>query len=361
MATNKKYNEKLERIFYNPEHNAGFSNVDKLWLAVEKKIPKKYITTFLENQNTYTVNRSRRKKFKRLHYEVNNIDDLWQIDLIDFTSIKQHNDGFSYILTCIDTFSKYLWMEKLKNKSSKEVLKAFKLMLKGRKCRNLMSDSGSEFCNKTFKDFLAKNDINFYQNVDDATHACIVERVILTVKRKLFKYLYFKKTYRYIDVYKKICKSYNSSYHKTIKMRPIDVCDTNIVEVYKNIQESHKKSNHKKPKFRIGLFVRISRKKDVFAKGSEGQNFTEEIFKIIGVFNHNPPMYKIEDLLGESIKGKFYESEMQKVMFDPDAQFDIDKIIRKRKINGNHQFLVSWIGWPPKFTSWIDSKDIIHN
>ena len=358
MANNKSYDKQLGQIYYNPENSAGFSTVQKLWLAVEKNIPKSYIEKYLSSQKTYTINRANRKKFKRLHYELNNIGDLWQIDLIDFTNLAKYNNNYKFILICIDGFSKYVWMEKMKCKSSAEALRAFKLISKNHICRNLMSDSGKEFVNKKFQNFLKQEEINFFQNVDDATHASIVERAILTIKRRLYKYFYYAKTYRYIDVYKKICKSYNSTIHSAIGMKPSEVCDKNIVQVYQNLQKKYPKPQYKKPKFSVGMFVRISTKKQFFSKGTKGENFTEEIFKICGVYSHSPPMYKIEDLLGEIIKGKFYESELQRIHYDSESYFDINEIIQKRKRNGTTELLVTWCGWPKKFSSWIKETDI---
>lgn len=90
---------KLSKIYYDPKHPASFSNVTKLWLATGKKIPKKTITNWLMSQTTYTRHKPKRIHFRRDHYVLNNIDQLWQTDLIVLPEhFTEHNDGVKYIL-----------------------------------------------------------------------------------------------------------------------------------------------------------------------------------------------------------------------------------------------------------------------
>ena len=58
-----------------------------------------------------------RHRFRRRQIFTKGIHDLWQVDLVDMQSLVIHNDGVKYLLTCIDTFSKYVWVRSLKNKS----------------------------------------------------------------------------------------------------------------------------------------------------------------------------------------------------------------------------------------------------
>jgi len=62
--------------------------------------------------------------------------------------------------------------------------------------------------------------------------------------------------------------------------------------------------------------------------------------------------------MNESIKGNFYESELQKVEKDENTLWYIEKKIRKRKRNGHVQWLVKFEGWPDKYNQWMDEKDI---
>jgi hypothetical protein len=69
-------------------------------------------------------------------------------------------------------------------------------------------------------------------------------------------------------------------------------------------------------------------------------------------------MYKIKDFQEEAIKCNFYESELQKVNKDENAFWFIEKKIKKRKRNGETQWLVKFDGWPNRYNQWISEKDI---
>lgn len=96
MATDQQ----LTKIYYNPNHPASFSNSKKLGLACKKKIRKKDIDTWLAKQECYTIHKQRRKKFPRKNYVIDNIDDLWEMDLMVFENdlLKSANGGVCYIL-----------------------------------------------------------------------------------------------------------------------------------------------------------------------------------------------------------------------------------------------------------------------
>lgn len=90
---------KLSKIYYDPEHPTSFSNVNKLWLATNRKISRKIITKWLINQHTYTRHKPRRTHFRRNRYILNNMDQLWEMDLIVLPpEYAEHNDGVKYIL-----------------------------------------------------------------------------------------------------------------------------------------------------------------------------------------------------------------------------------------------------------------------
>lgn len=96
---NNKISKQLSAIYYDPKHPAGFSNLNKLWLATKKTIPKKTITNWLISQDTYTRHKPIRLHFPRNRYVVTNVDDLWEADLIVMPDrYAEHNDGIKYVL-----------------------------------------------------------------------------------------------------------------------------------------------------------------------------------------------------------------------------------------------------------------------
>ena len=136
----------------------------------------------------------------------------------------------------------------------------------------------------------------------------------------------------------------NNTYHTTIQMKPIDVKDNTYIN-------TDKETNDKDPKFKVGDHVRISKYKNIFAKGYT-PNWSEEIFVIKKVKNTVPWTYVINDLNAEEIMGTFYEKELQKTSQE---EFRIEKVIKRK----GDKIYVKWKGYGNSFNSWIDKNDII--
>ena len=117
-----------------------------------------------------------------------------------------------------------------------------------------------------------------------------------------------------------IVNEYNNTYHRTIKMKPIEVKDNTYIDSIKEV-------NDKDPKFKVGDHVRISKYKNIFAKGYT-PNWPEEVFVIKEVKNTIPRTYVINELNVEEIIGAFYEKELQKTN---QQGFRTEKVIKKRK------------------------------
>ena len=148
----------------------------------------------------------------------------------------------------------------------------------------------------------------------------------------------------YSDVLDDIVDKYNNTIHKTIKMKPIDVTGDSYAEYNEN-------SNKKNPKFKVGDHVRISKYKNIFAKGYT-PNWSEEIFVISKIKNTVPWTYVINDLNGEETIGSFYEKELQKAS---QKECRIEKVIRTK----GDKLYVKWKRYDSHFNSWIDKKDLV--
>ena len=106
----------------------------------------------------------------------------------------------------------------------------------------------------------------------------------------------------YFDVLHDIVNKYNNTVYRTIKMKPIDVTSDSHAEYNED-------SNEKDPKFKVGDHVRISKYKNIFAKGYT-PNWSEEVFVVIKIKNTVLWTYVISDLNGKKIAGSFYEKEL---------------------------------------------------
>ena len=104
----------------------------------------------------------------------------------------------------------------------------------------------------------------------------VAERFIKTLKNKIYKHMTAISENVYFDVLDDIVDEYNNTYYKAIKMKPVDVGNDSFAES-KGFPEYHEKSNKKDPKFKVGDHVRISKFKNVFAKGYT-PNWRQKIF-----------------------------------------------------------------------------------
>ena len=304
-------------------------------------IKKKKFTTLAEE-----LHRPIKRKFKKRRVIVNGIDKIWAADLADMTAFKDYNDGYTFLLLVIDTFSKYGYLIPLKNKKGETVANALKDIFKKRKPGKLWTDKGKEFYNKDVKDL-----VELY-STENEEKSSIAERWVRTIKEKMWKYFTDNNTYKYIDVLPDLVEDYNNTVHSSIKLTPKEASKKkNELTVWRNLYPDRYKKYNITPKFSVGDEVRITKKKKVFEKGYTSR-WTEEIFTITEVQNTNPVTYKLADLQGEEIKGTFYEPELQKT---EQQIFRIEKVIKKEK----GRSLVKWKGYSDKFNSWVDNKDLI--
>jgi len=300
------------------------------------------------------IHKAARKKFLRRSVILKGIDDLWQADLIDMQSLRKYNKGYNYVLLVMDCFSKYAWAEPLKSKNKLDVTRAFEhiLSLSNRKPVNLQTDSGTEFYNNTFQTLMRRYNINHYSSYS-TKKASIVERLIKTIKNKLYEYFSFNGNYKWLgSVLENTLKTYNNTKHRTIQFKPIEVNKSNELLIKYNIKSYYKSTivQHQ-AKFKVGDSVRISKYKHIFAKGYT-PNWSTELFTITKVNNTMPTTYHIEDRRQQPILGTFYEQELQK-SHHPDIYL-IEKVLKRK---GNKLF-VKWLGFNNEENSWIDEAAI---
>ena len=172
----------------------------------------------------------------------------------------------------------------------------------------------------------------------------VAERSIRTLKTKIYNYMTSVSKNVCINKLDHIVDEYSITYHRTIKMIPVDVEDNTYVD-------SKKEVNDKDPKFKVGDHVRISKYKNIFAKGYT-PNWSEEVFVVSEIKNTVPCTYVINDLNGEEIIGRFYEKELQKTN---QQEFRIEKVIKRK----GDKLYVKWKGYDSSFNSWIDQKDLV--
>ena len=351
MADESRTVRLLKEAYYNLKNPSAFGSEENVYLAVKKALPnlkRKQVKEWFERQLTHTLHKPIRYNFKRLRTIVKGIDDQWQADLCDLSSLSPYNDGSTFLLTCIDCFSKFAWVEPLFQKTGAEILRALKRIMSERKPKRLQTDKGTEFTNINVQKFLRENEVEFFVT-ESERKASIVERFNRTLKTRMYKYFTARNTYRYIDALQDLVLGYNHSKHRSIGMKPVNVRPRHQHAIRRKLYP--KVTTQKKYKYSIGELVRISKAKATFRKGYL-PHWSEETFRIYERSIYTQPVYYLQDYNNELIKGLFYEKELQRVQ--EQDEYRVEKVLKKKRVNGKLLYFVKWKGWSSDFNSWVE-------
>ena len=245
--------------------------------------------------------------------------------------ISKFNKGFRFLLCVTDIFNKCEWVIPLKDKKGLRIVNSFQKILKqsAGKPHKIWLDKDSELYNSHFKIWLKDNDIEMYSTHNEGK-SVVAKRLFRTIKNKIYKYMSSISRNVYIDKLDDILDEYNKTYHRTIKIKPIPVKDNMYIDLGKEVNDND-------PKFKVGDHMRISKYKNIFAKGYT-PNWSEEVFVIKKFKNKFPWTYVINDLNDDEIIGIFYEKELQKT---DEQEFRIEKVIKRK----GDKLYVKWKGY----------------
>ena len=193
-------NSYLYNLYYNLRSPVSYSGFYKLHYRIKKdgkfKVSPKYLKKWLSMQESYTSHHPVIRDFKRPRVVAFSLNYQWDSDTANMVKYRDYNDGYSYFAVFIDIFSRYLYTFPLKTLSGSEMTKVFQRLLneKGVKPKKVRTDQGSEYKNKEFERLLEQENIvhifTYYE-----TKANYAERVIKTIKLKIFKYFTNKETF----------------------------------------------------------------------------------------------------------------------------------------------------------------------
>ena len=290
-------------------------------------------------------------KFERKKIIVNHIDEIYSCDLVDMQRYSKVNRGYKYIFTNIDIFSKYGWGFPIKSKKISDIKPCFEKIFKERKPSYTWSDKESGFFSKEMFKFFENNNVKIYHTYSNLK-AIVIERFNRSLRELMMKKFVKSNNTVWYKILLELIKTYNNRYHRTIKMKPIDVNKTNEKYIKNNFYTYD--ITNKKPKFKINDIVRISlKRRELFDKPTGNIKWSEELFKIYKINKSNVISYQIKDMNDEIIKGIVYEKELQKTRSSSN-EYIIEKIL---KTKGNNIFVKSR-GYSNNFNSWIDKNSV---
>ena len=359
----------LKNSYSRPGHPIAFSGIQNVYRYYRPHLTIKDIEGALSEVENYTLHKefhSQQRNPSYSHYK----RYQFQCDLVDVRGLAKYNDGINYLLTCIDTFTRYAFVRPLITKHGPKVLAAFKSILEEavEYPKNLVFDRGTEFYNEDFLRFCRGVGIQVY-SPDTSIHGAFIERFNRTLQGIVYKYMTENETNRYIDVtdnlgqttqlLQKFVRTYNNRIHRMIGTTPF-TAETDVnshLEIRNRMSKYYETIKPKQPKFQVGDYVRIMKLKGKFDRGYN-ERAAKEIFKVQAIkTNLKIPLYTLSNYAGtEIIRGNFYAHELTKASGDV---FRIEKVIKKRKVRGKEQLFVKWKGFDDSHNSWIDSEQVV--
>ena len=363
---------------------ASFSSAKKLLAAarVERSdITLNDVKQYLSTQPSFTKHGFVPKTYRKSMVIVRAPGILLSSDLADFSNLKDHNNGFRYLIVFIDCYSRRLWAFPIKDKRGETVSKVLDdyLLHHHYNFSSLWVDRGKEYHNSHVEKICKKHDINMYSVMNYRVKASFSERVIRTIKSKLYRLFTHFNSYNYIDHLDSVVMAYNESRHVgLLGLTPNQVDNITDRDTLDNLTKKMikqkfgnygaiKRRRHQldlslKDILPVNTYVRLLaiNADHVFNK-SYVPLFTEEVFAIESInLKENPITYRLRDLNREIIEGRVYRNEL-KVAAKP-TLFDIEKIIQKKYCRKTKKklVLVKFIGYPDSFNLWLDAKDLVN-
>ena len=325
------------------------------------KAKKNDIDKILNRSDIYTRFRRHRRPKKYSPVFVYKRRELFQSDVVFFTNkdLVDANNGFKYLFTTIDVFSKKAWVYPLKQNTCKNIMNCFQDILSkcGEQPERLNTDRGSEMICKSFRDYLKQKQIHHYLSY--SLRKCpVIERFNLTIQNLLYRIMAQNRSYKWTKFLDNAMEIYLNRKHRTIKMSPIEGDKKkNESIVREHFLKKYFKAGLKKssPKYKIGDTVRIWKEKNTFDRGYAEQ-FSREYFTIDIVKTNLPvPRYVLKDSVGENITGSFFEDEI--ILYTPSEFFDVE--VKKERWRGKKkEYLIHYVGYPSHTDRWVGSDQL---
>jgi hypothetical protein len=397
----------LDPLYKNPGATACFTSTEPLWRAAHQAssspsgannkndigwLTRVHVRAYLARQRVYTLHRRVVRRFPRLATLACGLHTDWQADLADMQRLKKWNRGQGYLLVCIDTLSRQLFVEPVKSKHSEHIIGAFGRVFSrcGYKPWRLLTDSGREFTAQSVQAFLRDNDVkHFCMFTSPLWHAGMAERANRTIKERLYRYFTHRGTRCWVQVIQRIVQALNRSPCRSIfGLRPIDVTFATAERLRRRLQRHAEQQRLPKraPRFHVGDEVRVEKRRHVFRKGYL-PTFTDEVFTVARVRTTPAPItYRLRNEPdGKMLPGWFYTQELCLVRdtarvnpastarsrikkiattttTSPSSSspiYEIERIIQRKYRDSVEYSLVKWKGYAAKHNSWIPATSII--
>lgn len=320
MPIDDNTRNKLLTIYTDVSSEAGLAGPRALYDYLKKHtdmgLTMHQVKEFLAGQTSYVQHVVPRRRYPRRQTVSYGPLYAWQMDFAVLSkSLARQNDNVQGLLFCIDSFSRYLYLlEPVRTFSGPTTAKILDELLSKQRPVHLTSDMGTTFLSRAVQDTLSKHGVNFYASKQDVK-AAMVERVILTCKRKIYKLITMTGRKRFLEQLPDIVNSYNHTKHGTLKMAPADVTPDNAPEIFKRIYKRHRTTTKpaKDFRFKVGDRVVVSLGPTKFQGAGYKPRWSEEVFEVAETRFDSVELYRLRDGEGNVEPRFYYAFELQNV------------------------------------------------
>ena len=368
--------DKKEETLLKEVYEKVLGGRDKIYKYIQEHhnnydISRRQVMEWLRNQELNQLTTTPRKSVKIISSIPKYPLSKLQVDLIDLS--RTESDGYKYIMTTIDTFSKYVWLRKLKVKDVEETTKQLKsifvdiknMMTKLNKTdgkdritqpKTIQTDNGTEFKTK-FNDLIVDKGIkHIYGEPYHSTSQAVVERMNRTIRNKILKLKLLNADNNvWADKMDEIEFSINATYSDSTKTTPIKAITMDTPEEYDEVQNQIKKqaiknnANLDDTILDKGQQVRLRTKLKKTDKITDHQTFGDEIYTIEQV-NKPKDDFRPSTYVLDNIKGKYTSNDLLPVNsvqnpINRTEKYELQRIQRPATSNGVFGYWVKWKGY----------------
>ena len=370
----------LTRKYNSPGFPGSFTGPAEFYRQIKKDnkytISHGQIRNFLATQPAYYLYRQsfKTRKFRKiLAYK-----KLYcvEIDLAILDRYARSNKHKKYILVICDQATHYVFARAISKKTSDEILKVFKQVFSGKNVPKMVRfDQAAEFLSQKVRDWLDSKNIKIViASNPESSKSGICENSIKKIKTKIVKL--FRSTGKkvWLPHLPKLIHAYNNERQRNLRVSPKQAWDMPAAELWKlkyRYPKGEKKVKERKKikfaivkpkyKFHINQFVRTKLEKGVFSR-QYSEKYSREVYSIVSRHvSQGVKYYCLRDTSEkqENIMSFFSEDEIIEAFNDDQQQvWEIDKVVKYKKVRGRVYGLVQFVGWHKNWRRWVLKSDI---
>lgn len=260
----------MESVYYDP--STGFQSESKFYQRV-KHLGYKYedVRQFLREQRTHQLNKQTKKPRRFRSIQAKFPGDCFQMDVLVYT--RHRANHYEYILCCIDVYSRYAAARAMTNLRAPTLLENIESIFKEMGVPHNINFDQEFSSPKILLDYFASKGVTLYASEKDEMYKnAIVERFNRTLAALLQRWRTGQADHRWYKVLPAILENYNTTWHRTIRARPLDV--------FHRRDYNHQRIVTKAPTLEVGDTVRVRQVKSVFSK-ADRLRYSEDVYRII--------------------------------------------------------------------------------